>query len=393
MNKFYKRALELQTEIIENRRTFHQFAEIGFDLPKTTGYVMERLKEYGLFPKLVGRAGITCTVGHGKPVILLRGDMDALPMEEKTKLPFSAENGNCHSCGHDCHTAMLLTAAKMLKEQEHLLKGTVKFMFQPAEELLAGAKDMIEGGILENPTVDAALGLHVTVGCENSEVGDISYACGSANYSGDAVKITITGKDAHGSTPELGVDSISIASHVVLALQEIIAREIPCTDHSVLIVGKITGGTTCNTLCGSVLLECSIRATTPEKRAFLKQRVQEVAENTAKTFRGTAVVDFVYGMPPMVTDVDLSNEIGGYCAEVISPEKIHIVPTSGGTEDFAAIAEKVPTAFLKLGAGSPAKGHVCTMHNPGMIVDETALPIGAALYAHTAMRYLETHQL
>ena len=389
MNLFYKRALEIQKEIKKNRRTIHGFAETGFELPKTTDYVMERLESYGLSPKKVGRSGITCTIGKEGKVFLLRADMDALPMKEETGLPFASENGNCHSCGHDCHTAMLLAAAKMLKEQEHLLNGTVKLMFQPAEELLAGAKDMIEAGILENPHVDAAMALHVNVGAQNSEVGEISYARGSANYSGDAVKITITGKNAHGSMPELGVDAISIASHVVIALQEIISREISCTDLAVLIVGKITGGDTCNTLCGCVVLECSIRATTFEMRAFLKQRVKEIAENTAKTFRGTANVEFVYGMPPMVTDLELSDKIGDYCKDIVDSKKIHIVSTTGGTEDFAAVSEKVPTAFLKLGAGSPEKGHICTMHHPAMIVDETALPIGASLYAHCAVCYLK----
>lgn len=389
MNLFYKRALELQKEIVENRRIIHGFAETGFELPKTIDYVMKQLESYGLYPKKIGRAGITCTIGKEGKVFLLRADMDALPMKEETGLPFASENGNCHSCGHDCHTAMLLTAAKMLKEQEHLLNGTVKLMFQPAEELLAGAKDMIEEGILENPHVDAAMALHVNVGAQNSEIGEISYARGSANYSGDAVKITITGKNAHGSMPELGVDAISIASHVVIALQEIISREISCTDHAVLIVGKITGGDTCNTLCGSVVLECSIRATTFEMRAFLKQRVKEIAQNTAKTFRGTANVEFVYGMPPMVTDVELSDKIGAYCKDIVDSEKIHIVSTTGGTEDFAAVSEKVPTAFLKLGAGSPEKGHICTMHHPAMIVDEAALPIGASLYAHCAVCYLK----
>lgn len=392
MNLFYENALAMKDEMVENRRMVHQFAETGFALEKTVAFVMKKLESYGLSPERVGRAGVSATIGHGGKVILLRADMDALPMQEETELDFAAKNGNCHSCGHDSHTAMLLAAAKLLSERKDSLPGTVKLMLQPAEELLAGAKDMIEAGILENPNVDAALALHINVAGEKSAVGEITYARGPANYSGDAVKITVKGREAHGSMPEKGVDAISIASHIVLALQEVIAREIPCTDHAVLIVGKISGGATCNTLCGLVELECSVRATTQEKRAFLKERLKEVAENTARTFRGEAIVEFVYGIAPMVTDVAFSDEIALYAADIVPAEKIFVVPTAGGTEDFSAIAERVPAAYLRLGAGSPQEGYTETLHNPRMTFSEEAMPIGASLYAHAAFSYLQAHK-
>ena len=353
---------------------------------------MEQLASYGYQPKLVGKAGVSCTVGKGGRVFLLRGDMDALPMAEETGLPFAAHNGCCHSCGHDCHTAMLLAAAKLLKEQESTLEGTVKFMFQPAEELLGGAVDMIQSGILENPKVDAGLALHVKVGSEDSRTGDVFYADGPANFSGDAVTIRVKGLAAHGSTPEAGVDAINIAAHIVIALQEVLAREINSMQPAVLIVGKIQGGTTCNTLAGDAVLECSCRAATHETRAYLKQRIKEIAENTAKTFRGEAEVEYVYGMPPMVNNKELSDEIGGYCREMLAPEKVHVVPVSNGTEDFTAVAAQIPTTYLSLGAGSKEEGHEFSMHHPKMMVDENVLPIGAALYAFTAARYLQNHK-
>ena len=392
MNPVYRRAMELREDLLRGRGALHSFAEIGFDLPRTTEHVMGRLREFGLSPQRMGRAGVVCTIGHGGRTLLLRADMDALPMREKTGLPFAAVNGNCHACGHDCHTAMLLTAARLLTEYENELYGTVKLMFQPAEEQLAGAADMVQAGVLENPRVDAGIGLHLFVGCDHTEVGELTYARGPAAYSGDAVRIRVSGKDAHGSTPELGVDAINIAAHIVIALQEIVAREIPCTDQSVLIVGKISGGTACNTLAGTAELECSIRATTPESRAYLKERLQQVAEITARTFRGTAQVDFTYGMPPMVNDAIFTDEIIGYAADIVPREKISIVPTTGGSEDFAVIAEKIPTAYLRLGAGSAAQGHLYTMHHPGMLVDEGVLPTGAALYAHTALCWLKAHR-
>lgn len=390
-NIYYRRALEIQEEIIENRRTLHRYAELGFDLPNTVDLVMRRLREYGYEPQRVGRAGVTCTAGKGGKVLLLRADMDALPMAEESGLAFAAVNGHCHSCGHDCHAAMLLAAARLLKEREDALRGTVKFMFQPAEELLGGAKDMIEHGILENPHVDAGFAMHVSTGTERSRVGTIGYARGAANFSGDMIRITVVGRDAHGSTPHLGIDAISIAAHIVLALQEVLAREIPCTEQSVLLVGKIEGGTSCNTEAGRCVLECSVRTTDQQKRDFLKRRTKEIAESTARTFRGEAIVEFVYGMPPMVNDIPLSDEIGRYCEELLGPENVSIVPTSNGTEDFTAVAAQVPTTFLLLGAGAISDGHAYSMHHPKMWIDEAALPIGAAVYAHAATRYLEEH--
>lgn len=388
---YKKEAEQLRDEIVANRRTIHHFAETAFDLPQTLAFVEAALRKMGITPERCGKAGITALIGTpGKKTILLRADMDALPMEEKTGLPFAAENGHCHSCGHDCHTAMLLGAAKLLKAHEAELQGQVKLMFQPAEEKLAGAKDMIEAGVLEHPKVDAAMGLHVLVGAEQlSEPGTISYKPGCASFSGDAIRITVKGKDAHGSTPYLGVDAINIAAHIVIALQEILAREIPCEANDVVLVGMIHGGSSCNTNAGDCTLEVSVRSDTREGRSFLKQRVKEISEATAATFRGTAAVEYVYGMPSLFNDEEISRKLSGYCKEVAGEAAVQVNDKLSGSEDFTMVADKVPSAFFHLGAGSPAGGHSCGMHNPGMIVDESVLPLGAALYAHCATRFLE----
>jgi amidohydrolase len=391
MDKYIEKALKLNDELIENRRILHSFAETGFDLPETLKFVMEKLESYGLEPIRSGKSGVVCTVGKGDSTILLRADMDALPMRETTNLEFQATNGNCHSCGHDSHTAMLLGAAKLLKENEANLNGTVKFMFQPAEELLAGAKDMIDAGILVNPKVQAALGLHVMVGNDVSESGKIFFSRGTALFSGDAIRVTINGKNAHGSTPEKGIDAINIAAHIIISLQEIISREIPCQDNSVIIVGKVSGGDTVNTLAGSAKLEVSVRATTEEKRAYLKNRIKEVCESVAKTFRGEAIVEFWYGIGPLVNDIELSDEISGYCREMLGDDKVMQIPVSAGSEDFTEVAMRVPSVMLYLGAGSIKEGHLNSMHNPGMIVNEDVLHIGTALYVHCAEQYLKNH--
>ncbi len=394
MTNYKNRAEALRDELIQNRRTLHAFAETGFDLPQTTAFVEQQLRSYGLKPIRVGKAGISCTIGSGEgKTLLLRADMDALPMPEESGLPFAAQNGHCHSCGHDTHTAMLLAAARMLKESEDELQGRVKLMFQPAEELLAGAQDMIDHGILENPTVDAALGLHISIGGgPETEIGAISFKRGAASYSGDAVRITITGKDAHGSTPQNGVDAISIAAHIVLALQEILAREVGTDDKAVVLVGKITGGSSCNTMSGSCVLEASVRAVDREMRAFLKQRVKEICEGTAATFRGEAQVEFVYGMPGLYNTPEVCDDMRGYCAELFGEGRIVELHTLSGSEDFTAVADRVPAAFFNIGVGSIAQGHTCGGHNPKMIVDESALPDGAALYAYCAARYLQEHR-
>lgn len=394
MTDFKAAALAIKDELIENRRTIHRFAETGFELEKTVSFVMEKLRSYGLQPQKVGRAGVSCLVGNGGgKALLLRADMDALPMAEETGLPFAAENGNCHSCGHDCHAAMLLAAARLLKEHEPELAGRVKLMFQPAEEKLAGAVDMIENGLLENPPVAAAMGLHISVGASDavSAPGHISYTRGCSTYSGDAIKITVTGKNAHGSTPHMGVDAINIAAHIVLALQGIVAREIPCTDRAVVLVGMIRGGSSCNTAAGECTLEVSVRADSNESRSFLKQRVKQISEATAATFRGSAQVEFVYGMPSMYNAPEMCDAAVRYCGELLGPAALNEETGMSGTEDFTSVAEKVPSVFLMLGAGLAAEGHSCGMHHPGMVMEEEVLPLGAAVYAHFAARYLQDH--
>ena len=393
IQNYLTRAEELRDQLIADRRVLHGYAETGFDLPKTTAYVEARLRELGLTPVRCGRAGITCVIGkRDGPCLLLRGDMDALPMAEESGLPFAAENGHCHSCGHDTHTAMLLTAARLLAETAGELKGSVKLMFQPAEELLAGALDMLENGLLENPKVDAGLGLHISVGGgEETAVGKISYKPGIANYSGDAIKVTFEGKDAHGSTPHKGVDAINIACHAAIALQEIMAREVPMDERTMVLVGTIHGGSSCNTAAGSCTIEVSVRAADRETRDFLKRRVKEICEGTAAAFRGKAEVEFVYGMPSLYNDPAICAEMSATCRELFGDGEVIELTGLSGTEDFTAVAERIPAAMFHLGVGSIAEGHTCGAHNPKMVVDESALPRGAALYAACAARYLERH--
>ena len=246
--------------------------------------------------------------------------MDALPMKETSDVPFASKTGFTHSCGHDCHASMLLGAVKLLKAHEKELGGKVKFMFQPAEELLQGALDMIDRGLLENPHVDAAFAIHTSSGSSGSSVGRMFYSSGPALYSGDAIDIEVFGKQSHGSRSCEGVDAINIAAHIVIALEEIIAREIPSDQSSVVLVGKITGGDSCNTTAGYAKLEVSVRAQTEENREFLIKRITEISEGVAATYRGKAVVKHVYGIAPLVCDPTIA-AIGAKAAKMMRHAK------------------------------------------------------------------------
>jgi amidohydrolase len=391
MIEFLKEAENMKEEIVKNRRTLHQFAELGLDLPKTSAFVIDQLKSYGYEPQRCGKSGVTAVCGKSGKVILLRGDMDALPMKEETGLPFAAENGNCHSCGHDLHTAMLLAAAKILKQHESDLKGRVKFMFQPGEEVLGGADEMIKNGLLENPKVDFAVGLHTSSGHgEFSEVGKITYKSGYSTFSGDCIRITVHGKQAHGASPETGIDAINIAAHIITGLEELNCREVSNVERSIVLVGMIHGGDSCNTEAGTCVMEASVRAASQERRDFLKQRVKEISEGIALAFRGSAEVDFVYGMPPMYNDPALCSCIPGYLREMLGDDMVEELHEFGGTEDFTAVASRVPSVYFHIGTGSLA-GPDVTHHNPKVLFDEDALSVGAAVYCQSAYRFLQEH--
>ena len=389
---YYERALELKDEIIANRRHIHKNAETGLDLPKTKAYVMEKLTEYGLEPKDCGY-GVTATLGKGGKVLLLRADMDALPMPEESGEEFACPTGKeAHTCGHDFHAAMLLTAAKMLKEKEDTLEGTIKFMFQPAEETFEGSKNMIENGILENPPVDAALAYHVSPG--KMPIGLFMYNDkDTMMYSVDGFKITIHGKGSHGAYPHVGVDPINIGVHIHLALQELIARESDPTHSCVLTIGQFTGGTAANIIPETAVLQGTIRTNKPEARELLVRRMKEVAEKTAAVYNGTVDIEMISEVPPLICNPKLTDEVVGYMQELGIPG---LTPYPGisasASEDFAVIAEKVPSTFMYLSAGYLDERGQYPAHHPKAQFNEDVCPIGAACLAHCASQWLKNNK-
>ena len=374
----YERALELKEETIANRRFLHENAETGLHLPETKAFVMKKLKEYGIESVECGE-GVTATIGKGGKVILLRADMDALPMKEESGEPFSSKTGAAHACGHDFHAAMLLSAAKILKEEEAELKGTVKLMFQPAEETFQGSKNMLEHGILEEPKVDAALAYHVSPG--RFPVGLYMYNDKSTMmYSVDGFKITIQGKGSHGAYPQVGVDPINIGVHIHLALQELIARECNPSHSCVLTIGQFEAGTAANIIPDTAVLQGTIRTNEKEARELLVRRMKEVVEKTAEVYRGSATIEMI------------SKEVVGYMKELEIPNLIpHPDVSSSASEDFAVIAEKVPSSFLYLSAGYLDERGDYPAHHPKVQFNEEVCPIGAGCLAHCARRWLEEH--
>ena len=389
---YYERALALKEETVAHRRFFHVNAEVGLNMPKGQAYVLEELKKLGIDAKPCGH-GVTATVGNGGKCLLLRADMDALPMAEESGLEFACPTGTeAHTCGHDFHVAMLLTAAKMLKENEANLEGTVKFMFQPAEETFEGAKNMLENGILENPAPDAALAYHVTSG--KMPVGIYMYNNASTMmFSVDGFKITVHGKGAHGAYPHSSIDPINIAVHMYTALEALIAREVDPAKANLLTIGKFSAGTASNIIPETAELQGTIRSNDKPSRELLVRRMKEIAVKTAECYGGTAEIEMLSEVPPLICDPKLTNEFVGYMKDMNIPGAMPYPGISASaSEDFASIADKVPGTFMYLSAGFLDDRGGAPAHNPKVMFNEDVCPIGASCYAHCATEWLKNNK-
>ena len=392
-------------KMVADRHFLHTHPETGFDLTETKAYVRQRLEEMGYEPVSCGKAGLVAIAGGKKPgkVFLIRGDMDALPIREETEIDFPSENGKMHACGHDMHTTMLLEAARILKEHEEELEGTVKLMFQPAEEIFEGSKDMIAAGLLKNPDVDAGLMIHVMAGMPfpngTAVVSDGGVSAPAADY----FTIKIQGKGCHGSMPNNGVDPINVAAHVVIALQEIHARELSLMDEAVLTIGTIHAGNAGNAIPDTAELCGTIRTYDEEVRNQIKTRMTEIVSHVAAAFRAEAVVEFGSGCPTLVNDAELSNctvkyiqELNGlrmaFTAGQLAAMSGGAASKSSGSEDFAYVSHEIPTIMLAMAAGNPENGCCYPQHHPKVKFDEDALPYGASIYAYVAMRWLQEHK-
>lgn len=396
MNWILAEAQALQNELVAHRRWLHRHAEVGFDLIETREYVRRELEKMGIEAMPCGKAGLTAvlgTAGSGK-TILLRADMDALPIPEESGVEFRCQNGAMHACGHDMHTAMLLGAAKLLKQHEAQLPGQVKLMFQPAEEIFEGSRDMIAHGVLENPKPDAAIMIHVTAATPMPSGMVVICPPGVSAPAADYFTITVQGKGCHGSAPHNGIDALTAASHILLALQEIQARELPPSEEAVLTIGTFQGGTAPNVIADSATLAGTIRTYSEETRAFLKERMGAISSFTAQAYRASAAVEFGSGCPTLVNDKALGTLLLECLKEtlgshgVLNAADLGTPMRGGGSEDFAYISQQVPSVMLALAAGQPQKGYVYPQHHPKVTFDEAVLSTGTAAFVSSAFGFL-----
>ena len=380
----------MQPEILADRRALHRNPETGAELPETAAYVKRRLEALGYAPRMLA-GGVAAEITGEKTgrCILLRADMDALRIREETALDFRSENGNMHACGHDLHAAMLLGAAGLLQKHRQELAGTVRLVFQPDEEGFTGAKAMLAAGVLrEAPQPQAAVALHVHSGTPSGLV-----LCGRGTFMAGCTifRVTAEGTGCHGAMPETGIDPINIAAHIYLALQELTARELAAEVPAVVTVGRFHGGETPNIIPGTCVLEGTIRTFDREVTARLMARIGEIAENTARAFRGSARVEELASAPPLKNDPALMNRMADWAEELVGSQRVYRMDKGGmGSEDFASYTYEVPSAYLLLGAGTAAEDSRFgkPMHNPQVVFNEKILPEGAALYAMAALRWL-----
>ncbi len=398
-------ASKIEPKVIKWRRDFHQHPELSNREFRTAEKIAEHLRALGLKVKTeIAHTGVVGILQGKKPepVVALRADMDALPVTEALDLPFASkvktiyngkEVGVMHACGHDAHTAMLMGAAEILTSIRDQLPGSVKFIFQPAEEGApegeeGGAKLMIREGVLENPNVDVIFGQHVFP----FEVGKIAFCPGSAMASPDGLKIVVKGKQTHGAMPWGGVDPIVVASQIVLGLQNIISRQVNITQApAVISIGSIHGGVRSNIIPDEVELIGTIRTLNPDMRTEIHERIRNTAEMIAQSAGATAEVTISFGYPVTFNDPELTDQMIPVLKKVVGEENVFKVPPKGTAEDFSYYQQKVPGLFFFLGITPKGTDPetVAMNHSPYFFVDETALIYGVRALAYMAVSYVE----
>ena len=386
------RAVAEKTWIVDLRRRLHQIPELRYQEFETKRLVLETLREIGISsPIEMAETGLVATVGSGDgPCVALRADMDALPIQELTDVHFRSQRpGAMHACGHDCHTAMLLGAAKILKSIEDDLPGKVKLIFQPAEEGGAGADRLINEGALDNPKVDRVFGLHVW---PTLPTGQIASRGGVLLAAAGEFRLTVRGRGGHAAFPHITHDPIVAISQIIGAFQSIVARESDPLSPTVLSVTSVHGGTAYNVVPGEVVASGTIRSLRTEELHRIREAMRRVSENIARAMRCEAVLEDQPGdpdYPATVNTPECWETAKTVAAEFISRSDIHEISPVMGGEDFAFYLEKVPGCFVALGIRNDAIGANHFVHTPFFKVDEEALPLGAAMHVGFALRSLE----
>jgi|SRR5687768_17048129 len=376
-------ASSYSSNFIEVRHHLHENPELSYQEFKTSEYIRQRLKEFGISNKVMAQTGVIATIEGKNPskrIIALRADIDALPIEEKNEVPYKSKNkGVMHACGHDVHTTCLLGASKILNELKDEWEGTVKLIFQPGEERNpGGASILIKEGVLNDPSPTAIFGLHVHPGLS---VGKFSFRAGKVMASADEIYITVKGKGGHAAAPHLTTDTVLVASHIIIALQQVISRNNDPFSPSVLSICSVQGGHTTNVIPSEVKLMGTFRTLDEAWRFRAHELIRKIAASTAEGMDASIDFNIDIGYPAVINNEKLSSDARKLAEELVGSENVETTEMRMGAEDFGYYSRVIPGCFYRLGVGNVEKGITATVHTPVFNIDEAAIKYGMEMMA------------
>ena len=388
--KIAELASRIHQDVIDIRRHLHKNPELSFQEYQTSAFVAEALDKLGIPYQKMANTGIVALLSGNKysdKVVALRADMDALPIVEANEVSYSSKNpGVMHACGHDAHTSSLLGTARILKELKEDFGGTVKFIFQPAEEKLpGGASLMIKEGVLENPKPGAVIGQHVM---PIIQAGKVGFRSGKYMASTDEIYVTVHGKGGHGAQPQQNIDPVVIASHIIIALQQIVSRVADPKLPSVLSFGKVIANGATNVIPNEVTMEGTFRTMDEDWRAQAHQKMKKMAEGIAEAMGGRCDFNIVNGYPFLVNEEKLTADVRGYAEEYLGKENVEDLDIWMAAEDFAYYSQVADACFYRLGTRNEDRGITSSVHTPTFDIDEKALDVSTGLMAYIALRQL-----
>ncbi len=375
-------------DLLNIRHQIHRHPETAFEEIETTKLIKKVLDDAGIENQPNGDSTGIIGLIHGAkegPVLAIRADIDALPIKENTGLPFSSEvSGKCHACGHDLHTTVLIGAARLLKEYQNDLCGTIKLIFQPAEEVMTGAAKTIANGALENPKPDFILACHTW---PDMPAGSIGVRKDTMLGASDSFKVKVIGKGGHAAHPQKGIDPVVIAAHIITQLQTIVSRRVAAIDPVVVTVGHLEAGTAANIIPNEAYFEGTVRTQSNETRNHVAEILKQLAVGTARAMGGDAEVSYTFGVGPTISEDHLVDEISEAVTELLGNDKLLQVPSpSMGSEDFARYLEHIPGAIFRLGTHNDTPESKLALHNASLLFDEKAIPTGVATMVGAAFK-------
>ncbi len=373
------------TEVVATRRDLHVHPELGFEEHRTAGIVADRLRALGYEVTIgIGGTGVVGVLRGAQPgrTIMLRADMDALPLDEENDVPYRSQTKQTmHACGHDGHVAMLLGAARVVMDRKAEVAGTVCFLFQPAEEGKGGAKAMIEDGVLERFGIERAYGLHLA---STHPAGQVGFREGAFYASSDSIEITVEGKGGHGAAPHLSVDPVYVAAQFVVAIQQVVSRNIDPIEPAVVTIGAINGGTTHNVIPSRVRLLGTVRAFDAGVREKMAERIERVLRGICESSGATYAFEYLWRYPVTSNDAEQTRYARALAQRVVGERRVADVPKLMGAEDFSFFAERVPACFFTVGSnGGPNSGF--PHHHARFDIDESALETGVRMMTALAL--------